>query len=452
MPIFLRQSTASQEIPLGYFLDSTDGDTAETGLTIANTDIKIWKTGATTLASKNSGGATHIAGGVYYCTLDATDTDTIGPLVIFVHVSGALSVRVECCVLDENVYDVWFGTTAPSTYAGGAVASVTGSVGSISGVTFPTNFADLSITATTGRVDIDSVAGTSQTAGDVVALINTVDSNVDAILLDTGTDGVLLAATATSAQLVDDVWDEVITGAAHNVATSAAKFLREASSAVAGLSGTAQSGTASTITLASGAVTANDILNGERITIIGGTGVGQSRLIIDSAITTDVVTVAQNWITNPSSDSEYVITGAEVDIRGIQGVVATVDNFADFFDGTGYDATANSMNVTQIEGGDATDQIRDSLVDDATRFSGADVASILSLLDDARTEPGQGAPPVNPDLATKIDYLYKAWRNKSDQTATTFQLYDDAGTTVDQKATVSDDATTATKGEVVSGP
>lgn len=115
MPIYLRQSTASQEIPLGYFVDSTDGNTEETALTIANTDIKIWKTGATTLANKNSGGATHISNGVYYAVLDATDTDTIGPLVVFVHVSGALTVRVECCVLDEAVYDVMFGTVALAT-------------------------------------------------------------------------------------------------------------------------------------------------------------------------------------------------------------------------------------------------------------------------------------------------------------------------------------------------
>jgi hypothetical protein len=101
----LKQSTASQEIPLGVFVDDADGKTAETGLTIANTDIKVWKAGATSLASKNSGGATHIAGGIYYAVLDATDTDTIGPLVIFIHVAGALPVRLECCVYAANVYD-----------------------------------------------------------------------------------------------------------------------------------------------------------------------------------------------------------------------------------------------------------------------------------------------------------------------------------------------------------
>jgi hypothetical protein len=138
MAVFLRQSTASQEVLLGPFLDSTDGVTAETGLTIANTDIQIWKTGATSETSKNSGGATHIAGGRYYAVLDATDTNTIGPMRLSVQVSGALAVWLECCVLDEAVYDVVFGTTAPSTHtasavqalvAAGAVASVTGNVG-----------------------------------------------------------------------------------------------------------------------------------------------------------------------------------------------------------------------------------------------------------------------------------------------------------------------------------
>ena len=79
------------------------------------------------------------------------------------------------------------------------------------------------------------------------------------------------------------------------------------------------------------------------------------------------------------------------------------------------------------------------------------IDAILAMLDDARTEPGREAMPVNPDLATKIDYLYKALRNKKTQTATTWSLYNDAGDTVDQQATISDDATTATFGEVGAG-
>ena len=79
------------------------------------------------------------------------------------------------------------------------------------------------------------------------------------------------------------------------------------------------------------------------------------------------------------------------------------------------------------------------------------VDSILVLLDDARGEPGQGAPPVNPDLATKVDYLYKAWRNKKVQTATELRIYADDTTTIDHKATISEVASIFTQEEFVTG-
>lgn len=111
MAILLRQSTASQEIPLGIFLDAEDGTTPLTGLTISNTDIKLWKNGATALANKNSGGATHMAGGMYYTVLDATDTNTLGSLMITVMASGSLLVKTECAVLPANVYDSMIANT-----------------------------------------------------------------------------------------------------------------------------------------------------------------------------------------------------------------------------------------------------------------------------------------------------------------------------------------------------
>jgi len=115
---YLRQSTASQEILLGPFVDSTDGSTAETALTINASDIKIWKHGATTEANKNSGGATHIAAGRYYAVLDATDTDTVGMMEINVSVSGALPVRRPYMVLEEAIYDMLFASSANGDSAG----------------------------------------------------------------------------------------------------------------------------------------------------------------------------------------------------------------------------------------------------------------------------------------------------------------------------------------------
>jgi len=101
----LRQSTASQIITLGQFVDATDGATTEDALSIANTDIKLHKWGGTSLTNKNSGGATFISSGIYYATLDATDTNTLGPMPIYCTMSGARPFRLNTIVLDEPVYD-----------------------------------------------------------------------------------------------------------------------------------------------------------------------------------------------------------------------------------------------------------------------------------------------------------------------------------------------------------
>lgn len=75
-----------------------------------------------------------------------------------------------------------------------------------------------------------------------------------------------------------------------------------------------------------------------------------------------------------------------------------------------------------------------------------------TLATDTYAEPGQATPAATATLAAKLNYLYKMWRNKKTQTATTWNLFNDDAATVDQKATVSDDGVTATKGEIAIGP
>lgn len=111
MPGYLRQSTASQSRALGPFLDSTDFLTPKTGLTIANTDIKLVVNGGAS-ADKNSGGGTHRVNGIYGITFDATDTATVGELEVSVVVSGALPVFDKFTVLEELVYDALFAASA----------------------------------------------------------------------------------------------------------------------------------------------------------------------------------------------------------------------------------------------------------------------------------------------------------------------------------------------------
>lgn len=115
---FLRQSTASQSRAIGPFLDDTDFKTAETGLTIANTDIKLMVNGGAS-ANKNSGGGTHRVNGFYGITFDATDTATVGEIEVSVVVAGALPVFKTFYVLEEAAFDAIFAASAaPATAAG----------------------------------------------------------------------------------------------------------------------------------------------------------------------------------------------------------------------------------------------------------------------------------------------------------------------------------------------
>lgn len=125
---YLRQSTASQSRLIGAFIDETDFLSPLTGLTIANTDIKLRANG-TTLANKNSGGGTHQVNGMYSVTWDATDTANVGELFYSVVVAGALPVFGSYVVLEEAVYDALFAASAPGYVANAAVnaAQIAGS-------------------------------------------------------------------------------------------------------------------------------------------------------------------------------------------------------------------------------------------------------------------------------------------------------------------------------------
>ncbi len=102
-----------------------------------------------------------------------------------------------------------------------------------------------------------------------------------------------------SATGVDDIWDEQLSG--HVAAGSAGAALYVVRSA------TAQAGAASTITLDASASASDDFYNNNPIWIVSGTGAGQGNTITDYNGTTKVATVQDSWVTNPSSDSVFVI-------------------------------------------------------------------------------------------------------------------------------------------------
>lgn len=77
----------------------------------------------------------------------------------------------------------------------------------------------------------------------------------------------------------------------------------DASGVLQSFTGTATSGTTSTIVLPSGASSVNDFYNGMTIKITAGTGIGQTRTISDYVGINRTVTVSENWSTTPDATS-----------------------------------------------------------------------------------------------------------------------------------------------------
>jgi len=140
----LKQSTAAT-IKLGAFVDDTDGKTAKTGLTISQADIRLSKNGGDFAQTNNATGATHDEFGYYDIPLDATDTNTLGRLRVAVSVSGALPVWQDFLVVTANVYDTL---------------------------------------CSTDKLEVELATGHGLATA---TALQTVDDNVDAILVDTGT-------------------------------------------------------------------------------------------------------------------------------------------------------------------------------------------------------------------------------------------------------------------------
>lgn len=209
--LYLKQSTASQAVLIGPFVDSTDGATAETGLTIANTDIRLSKAGANIVA-KNSGGGTHDENGFYQITLDATDTNTVGPLQLHCLMSGALMVHAEFYVVEESVYDKLFASSAALN---------------------DLSAADVNAQVDTALTDIhlDHLFAAAYDAtskpGNAAGLLNEMvedDSGVTRFTvnaLENGPSG----SGASAASIADAVWDEALSG--HTTAGTAGKAVAD---------------------------------------------------------------------------------------------------------------------------------------------------------------------------------------------------------------------------------
>ena len=196
--MFLKQSTA-YTFRMGPFLDDTDGKTAETGLTIEDSHVRVSKAGGNFIDKNESSNSSHDEAGYYIVVLDATDTNAVGELLIAAHISGALPVFVTFQVVEEAIYDAFY---AGSATLAASVASILADTAELQGDWANGGRLDLIVDATLadtaelqgdwangGRLDLlldATLADTAELQGDW-ANGGRLDLIVDAILVDTGT-------------------------------------------------------------------------------------------------------------------------------------------------------------------------------------------------------------------------------------------------------------------------
>ena len=205
--MYLKQST-SVTVVLGPFLDDTDGKTAETGLTLSQADIRLSKNAGTFAQKNDSGSASHMEAGYYACSLNTTDTNTLGHLRIAVAESGALPVWRDFLILPANVYDSLLSTDKLQVHA--------------------VEIADDLITA--ASINTDAIGSDALAASGLNEIADAVwDESVSAHSTAGSTGEALDAAAASgasAASIADAVWDESLSP--HLTAGSAGDALNSA--------------------------------------------------------------------------------------------------------------------------------------------------------------------------------------------------------------------------------
>lgn len=233
--MWLKQSTAVT-IKMGPFLDSTDGNTTEEALAIAQADIRLSKNGGAFAQTNNAAGATHDENGWYGVPLDTTDTNTLGRLKVAIHEAGALAVWAEFMVVSANTWDSFFAAdnldVNTAQIEGGDATDAINAACDDSIETY--NLDHLLSLACPGNVITGAVVDNSVMAilaavgGDISDYDDTTDS-LEAL-------AVAIAAIAAAIPTADLIWDEVMDTNAPAACNTARKYMNVMAAVLAGIS------------------------------------------------------------------------------------------------------------------------------------------------------------------------------------------------------------------------
>ena len=438
----LKQS-ATAILTLGPFLDSTDGNTVEAGLTIAQANVRISKNGGDFAQKGNASASVYDEAGFYKSSVSVVDTGTLGHLKVAVHMTGSLSVWADYSVVDKNYWTAKYSSDildVNTIQVGGTVQTaldindILTDTNELQGDDIPGRIDTLSATlatilADTAELQTDNIPGRIDTLSSSITVI---DGNVDLILAD------------TNELQGDDIPGRIDTLSASvlSIPTNPNTVVPDAAGVVPGRINTL-SGTLATILADTNELQSDDI---------------PGRLNTLSASVTAIPTTPMRGTDSANTtvpDAAGVVPGR---LDTLSASVTVLDGNVDLVL-----ADTNELQSDDIPGRIDTLSSSVSIIP-TTAMRGTDIgnlnnvstaqvnAEVLDVLNvDVFSEPGQGSPTATPSIRLMLHYLYKLFRNKKTQSSTETKVYNDAGTTVDQKRTVSDDGTTATSGEMGSG-
>jgi hypothetical protein len=296
----LRQAT-SATVMLGPFVDPADGFTPVTGLTIANTDIKISKNGAAWV-NKNSGGGTHAESGYYAATFNSTDFSDVGTLQVKVHMAGALPVYHEFQIIEEAVYDRDYASTATGKVT---VAAMDNDVITNSAIQdFAINNAKLaSNTINSNKIATDAINAAalaadaaSEIASAVWAAVARTLTDLNPTVVETSVGSALSTfGAATEASLLSAIADLAI------LKGRTLMYYGVAQGPGTGLD---------TLQLTSGQITSDDQMNDMAGVIFRGSGAGQEFVVIDTILANEEIQILGGaWDEAVDNTSVYLIFG-----------------------------------------------------------------------------------------------------------------------------------------------
>jgi hypothetical protein len=417
--MIIKQSSTARELVF-LLLDSADHITGKTGL---SPTVTLSKNGGS--FASPSGSVTEIANGWYKVAGNATDTGTLGALALHATGTGADPCDMLYEVVAVNVDDtVRMGLTAlPNAAAEAAGGLYTRGTGAGQINQEANGYVSVNLKAILGTVLTETaglIAAGFKKFFNVATPTGTVNSLPDAVpdasggLPVTGnrlTAIPTVAAVTTVTNLTNAPTNGDLTAAMKTSVTTAATAATPTASLTAAESrvfhsGTAQAGSADSITLAAGASSVFNLYTCSVIKIYGGTGAGQARVISNYDGSTKIVSIDRNWQTTPDNTSIYSIFADDTsplndnlapDVEQVLGVVHGVIG-----DVTG-NLTGSVGSVTGLTASnlDATVSSRLATSGYTAPLSAAGTRSAIGLAS-ANLDTQLDALPTNAELATAL--------------------------------------------------